>query len=368
LPDSLKQCVWAAAQHWNQKLGYDVFEINTTPVSYLSHATECIVKAETVSTVTTGTVVMDTSPKNSTNGNSLYVGNTGFDIRVNPDLINNARFQSDIPILSPNGYVYTRGLSILNRVSFYATVLHELGHGLGLNHDIDENHNGSNPVLDGEIMYCAAQSASQSGGTTIPLAPSSRVSLTTGNAHSLSGAIRIYNDSRNTTWTDPSFGTFGSPIDSANVRLTLVPTGTKTTICGINNAAVVKYALTRNNITLPDGSFSWKYRDATGVLSAAIPASNLNFTGQQTSSLGIKYKSNFNPNNYKVQCTASYNSCPIPPSAETLIKAYNLESVTLSPFKAKCKSTSPVDIALPDATPAGGTYAVYDITTGLINT
>ena len=84
---------------------------------------------------------------------------------------------------------------------FYAAILHEIGHVLGLAHVIDPN---------GELMHYL-----------LPPNPASasRVTLTSGRGQSLAGAVRILNDSRNVSWAScvPSIRPITTPTTNFNL-------------------------------------------------------------------------------------------------------------------------------------------------------
>jgi hypothetical protein len=200
---AMQRCTWKAAQHWNQKLGYEVFKIDSSAlVTYTTHATECIVyKFAYPDSVN---AVMATNAKNTTTGESTTTGNayfynTGFNIKVSAKFIDSSKFQMDYPNLEAAGvFTYTQ---TSNKLSYYEAMLHELGHSLGLNHDIDENHNEATQA-DAEIMYAEAKK---------DITPANRITLNTGNGNSLNGVQRILNDSKNTTWTSAPIALLRKP-------------------------------------------------------------------------------------------------------------------------------------------------------------
>ena len=296
------------------------------------------------------TALMLTSYKNNydaeTTNNGRFIYNRGFDIKVN-NAYGYSYYQYDFPALNGSNYTYGN-LDSLAKTDFYQCILHELGHGLGLTHCIDENHNDANDELDGEVLYWQAQ------GLRVPAA--NRRTLTTGNGHTLAGAIRTVNDAKNTTWTSATYSTFGK-VYPAKIQIN---TGTKT-ICGLGNSITLNTTLTAS----PAGAnttgiaYDWQY----GI--GGIFATNGNvFSGANTSALGVKYiappytSTNPNANQINYKCTATLNGCSVTSNFDTIKAA---DKVVLRPTPSHC-TTDATAWTIPAPTPAGGVFTAYNIT------
>ncbi len=342
-----RQCTWAAARHWNERLGYDVFQIDTMPIAQLD-SVFCIVRR---AAYTNPDDIMAALPKNylytsTTTNNGSFVYNKGFDIIIN-NIYSNTYYQYDIPTLNGTKYRYSN-IAILTKEDFYAAILHEMGHGLGLFHCINENHDNAHPGLDAEIMYYKGQ----------PLGTDStkRVTLTTGNGHSLAGAKRILNDSKNITWIDPQYGTFGEPVSG----FSLAKVASNRNICGYGNNANAQIAWVSNPpINSTRAIYEWVYNVSSPI------SNDTTFSGKTSNSLIIKNKlppyTFINPsaNNLVVKCNAILNSCKLV-SDTFLFKAS--ANVVLQPTPSRCMNGS-VQWALPKPTPFDGTFTAYNMAT-----
>jgi hypothetical protein len=367
MPIEQQRATFAAARAWNRKLGYAVFQINETPVTYNWKADECIVRyVDTISPA----AIMDTRQKNQTgtNANNYFI-NDGFDIRVmkkyvmNDGVVLTNVWQTDTAAWVINGtdttFQWTAPMDTINytqvpkvgggywynyKLDFYVSMLHEMGHGLGLNHNIDAYH--TNAYNDFEIMYYAT---STSGNTPM------RQTLTAHGGETLKGARRILNDSKNIVWNISSYGTFTKPV--AALTLTKVPANRN--ICGYGATKNAKATLsTLPTIAITGASYNWAYASSTGYIS-----NGTTFTGQGTNTLTVKNNdpsilNNINVNGIAVLCNSYLNSCQV--SSDTfLFKA--AANVVLQPTPSRCLNGS-LQWVLPKPVPVGGTFTAYNMT------
>ena len=367
MPIEQQRATFAAARAWNRKLGYAVFQINETPVTYNWKADECIVRyVDTISP----SAIMDTGHKNqnSTNINNYNI-NSGFDIRVmkkymmNDGVVLTNIWQTDTAVWVINGadttFQWAAPMDTINytqvpkvgggywynyKQDFYVAMLHELGHGLGLNHSIDAYH--TNPYNDFEIMYYAI---CQSGDAAM------RQSLTAHGGETLKGARRILNDSKNIAWNSSSYGTFTKPV----AALTLAKVPANRNICGYGASKNAKVTLsTVPTISMAGASYSWSYASGGSYI-----GNGNTFTGQSTNTLTVKNNdpsiiSNINVNGITVYCTTSLNSYTT--SSDTfLFKA--AANVVLQPTPSRCLNGS-LQWVLPKPVPVGGTFTAYNMT------
>jgi hypothetical protein len=218
-----------------------------------------------------------------------------------------------------------------------------------LDHCIDENHNDADRNLDAEVLYWQAQPRRTTAAN--------RRTLTTGNGHTLAGATRIFNDSKNAIWTDLQYGTFTKPVST--LSLTKVPSNRN--ICGYGNSKNAQATLVTNPVINTTGvQYQWSW-----VIGSDIYISNnATFSGQGTNTLSIKNNDpsivgNVNVNNMQVRCAAYLNSCKTAvPSDTFLFKAS--ANVVLQPTPSRCMNGS-VQWLLPKPTPADGTFTAYNM-------
>jgi predicted Zn-dependent protease len=355
-----RNIVFAAARHWNKRLGYDVFQIDENTVSYIYHPTECIVmKKDTLVESALGVTnykyldEMGTNKiTNIANSTEKRMVNLGFDIYVRTkyrskltDPFTIIQWHYDTPqesiVSTDTTYVFTNGNNS-PFISYYEMIAHELGHGLGLDHCLDKE----DPLKAAakEIMYPTARYNTAAN----------RVSITSGGRHSLKGVRRLLNDSKNTIWNDVLVNTFGNTVNA----LTLAKSPSNRNICGYDNTKNATVTLsTQNNGSTAGAVYQWYYNGNNYI------ANDTTFAGQGNTNLAIKSKrppySSTNPaaNNLTVTCTAYLSSCKAVTDT-FLFKAS--ANVVLQPTPSRCLNGS-LEWTLPKPTPADGTFTAYNM-------
>jgi Secretion system C-terminal sorting domain len=378
---SYRQCVWAAARAWNTKLGYEALQIDTSTITYASNPDTlslCTVrKKKPWGTPPPGKIFLAvTKHKNEygeAQGTQNLIYNSGFDIRFHPTRIYNNQFQTDIPTLTNGNYVFANTLSLS---SFYVAILHELGHGLGIDHCIDANHNDADPDLDAELMYWEDQqpglqpAVAPNPPVVIPRPPAVRRTLTSGNGESLKGVQRVFNDSKTINWASAFFAPFTDSLPTLSLTQVGLPANRK--VCGYGNTGSVAVQLTNNypNNRIPKYTWQYKYTSQPASDNYISISSSLTFT-PQNAILTLKNNLSTTPsykniNNMVLRCKVDANSCEV--LSDTVIFKASA-NVVLKPTESKCLNLSYTDPtwSLPFIpTPADGVITAYNTSNNLL--
>ena len=345
ISDEKKAYIFQAARDWNKRLGYTYFEIDPTPTLSTSFAGDtCIIKQSGLPTGSDYVVLSGTFKRNAkteVNSTTTRDGaiNNGFDM----DLALNALDGTS------NNFMYdSTGLVAkpANTTDFYAVMLHEFGHALGLGHAIDPLSTASS-YIDAELMGYRINFYD-----VVPAAQ--RKTLLSSGGESLKGAKNLLALSQATTWAKsnmPLVGTIGVPIPPISVSSTI------TTLCG--------YKQGRELLTLATGAnYQWQNQPPGGGQFVDIPTNDPNFIGSQTNLLKFNYNAAFDPNGYSIRCNINNNGCGlvggIDAATATLRTISTGQMPVLQPIPARCKSgTAAFTPVSTPSTPSGGTYSLY---------
>jgi hypothetical protein len=320
-----------ALADWNTKIGYNIFVHDWNGDNVIRYQ---------VTNNNGG--LMDTPLKNTTNriynnSSDTAIINTGFDINVY-NFVWNTTISNAAGTTNPLG---------ANEYDFYSAILHELGHGIGLDHCINYDavqHSGSAM----EIMH---------GGGAKGEYP--RTTMNSGGGNTGLGGKDIVDRSKasNLTWLfgeNTKYAKLGSP--TASLTLTKAPI-TNNALCAYNATKNLSVTLTTNPVISTSGiSYKWII-DTTGV------QNDTTFMGQGTPSLTVKNKrppySTTNPslNNLSVKCGAYLNSCEAF-SDTTIFKAG--VNVILNPTQSRCL-VGASRWTIPYPTPINGTFTAYNV-------
>jgi hypothetical protein len=358
---SYRRCIWEAAKAWNLKLGYEVFSFaavaDTLPVIFAQADTLnlCIIRKKIPWLVPPPgydvTAEMKHHNKWDTQvvtNDSSAIYNDGFEIRIHPTYIYNNLLQTDLPTFANGNYTFSTALT---QKSFYSIILHELGHGIGIGHAIDDNHNDALPNTDRELMYFAVQ--------PIGTAAADRRTLTSGNGESLKGGLRVFSDSKNINWeSSAEYDKFAQPISILTSTQIGLPSTRK--ICGYGNSGKVEIKLIKTPNTNRKAVYVWKYQNGiqwTNIFNSPT------FTNQDS----VLILKNNNPtiagykniNNMVLRCTTTLAGC-VNVSDSVIFKASG--DVILAPTPSRCLNASTA-WNLPILNPTNGTFSAYNLTT-----
>jgi Secretion system C-terminal sorting domain len=358
---SYRRCIWEAAKAWNFKLGYEVFSFaavaDTLPVIFAQADTLnlCIMRKKVPWLFAPPGYYVTAEMKHHNKwdtkvvtNDSSAIYNDGFEIRIHPTYIYNNRLQTDLPTFANGNYTFSTALT---QKSFYSIMLHELGHGIGIGHAIDDNHNDALPSTDREVMYFSVQ--------PIGTAAADRQTLTSGNGESLKGGLRVFNDSKNINWkSSAEYDKFAQPISI----LTSTQIGLTSTrkICGYGNSGNVEVKLIKTPNTNRKAVYEWKYQNGTGWYSVF---NSPTFTNQDS----VLILKNNNPtiagykniNNMVLRCTTTLAGC-VNVSDSVIFKASG--DVILAPTPSRCLNATTA-WNLPVLNPTNGTFSAYNLTT-----
>ena len=303
-------------QAWNTKLGYALFVHDWNGDNVISygpyHKSALMItrhKPEVYSTKVYSPSRADTA---------LF--NSGFDITVYG--------YTATGITSWNTSL-TGSLSA-NEYDFYKTLLHELGHGLGLNHCINFER-GKPWYPNMEVLH----------GSSGP-GQSPRITLNSNTGETAAGGADVVAQSKaaNLKWDIPANALYAKLGAPTTLTATIINMPNDQRICNYGNTGRAEVQLTTNPIdTAISGKFyRWKYQKTFYPWLTAV--NDTLFSGQYTNTLIVKNRNYTTNHNMLVHCEAYGNGC-MATSSDAQFKIS--ENVLLKPIPSQCWNPAGTD-------------------------
>jgi hypothetical protein len=234
-----------------------------------------------------------------------------------------------------------------NRRDFYVTIMHEIGHLLGLNHTLNDLEDEPRDLMS--IYSCSARKE---------VFAYDRPNLQYANCHAVQGAQQVLYGSRKMDWSEKQqiVTTLGSNTTPTNIALTRQPQNNL--FCTAKANEFLKYEVMPQN---KNYAYEWQYNSGKrGWL--GIPNEDAEFFGQRTNVLRSRATiADYSGKIRAFRCVVSSEGC----SAFSDVVSYQTglkQPMELRPTGVSALINTPIEI--PKGYPQDGTYEGRGVTGG----